>query len=343
MVEFVTSVDMADHCTFGVHAKADLLVHIRSEQDLLDLTKTPEWEKYPHILLWWGANILFTQDYHGIVIKNEIMRKTIIQDTETFVDVEVGAGEDWNSFVHWTVDNNRWGVENLVAIPGTVGASPVQNIWAYGVEAKDSIISVQWINLATWKSETLNNEACKFWYRSSIFKDGLNWLFVVTKVVFRLEKVTVKYKFHINYRDIEKALQSNREILTVRRLADMIEAIRNEKLPDRHKLGTAWSFFKNPMVSKAQVAKIQSHGKTQLVTFNLPDPDYVKLSAGQLIELAWFKWFRKWDAGVYENHALVLVNHWEARGEDIVELAQEIQAKIHRMFGISLEPEVIYV
>lgn len=343
MVNFLTSVDMADHCTFGVHAVADFLVTISSEEELVELTQTPEWEKYPHILLGWGANILFTQDYHGIVVKNTIMGKNILQETEEFVDIEVGAGEDWNTFVHRTVDNNWWGIENLVAIPGTVGASPVQNIWAYGVEAKDTIISVQWINLATGKSETLSNEACDFGYRSSIFKDGLNWLFVVTKVVFRLQKVTVKYKFHTNYRDIEKALQGHKEILTVKRLADMIEKIRNEKLPDRHKLGTAGSFFKNPMVSKVQVAKIQSHGRTQLITFSLPEEWFVKLSAGQLIELAWYKWFRKWDAGVYEHHALVLVNHWDAHGKDIAELAQAIQAKVKTMFGITLEPEVIYV
>jgi len=343
MVKFLTSVDMADHCTFGVHAVADFLVNISSEEELVELTQTPEWEKYPHILLGWGANILFTQDYHGIVVKNTIMGKTILQETEEFVDIEVGAGEDWNTFVHRTVDNNWWWVENLVAIPGTVGASPVQNIWAYGVEAKDTIISVQWINLATGKLETLSNEACDFGYRSSIFKDGLNWLFVVTKVVFHLEKVTVKYKFHTNYRDIEKALQGHKEILTVKRLADMIEKIRNEKLPDRHKLGTAGSFFKNPMVSKVQVAKIQSHGRTQLITFSLPEEWFVKLSAGQLIELAWYKWFRTWDAGVYEHHALVLVNHWDAHGKDIAELAQAIQIKVKTMFGITLEPEVIYV
>lgn len=343
MISFQQKVDMANYCTFRVHAIADLWVSIESETDLLELLKTPEWEKYPHILLGWWANILFTQDYHGLVVQNKIMGKEIIQETEEFVDVKIWAGEDRDTFVHRTVDNNWWWVENLVSIPWTVWASPVQNIWAYWAEAKDTILSVQWINLTTWKQETLSNEDCNFWYRSSIFKDGLNWLFVVSFVVFRLLKVTPKYKFITNYRDIEKALQWHKEILTVKRLADMIEKIRNEKLPNRHKLGTAWSFFKNPIVSKTQLAKIQSHGRTQLITFSLPDEWFVKLSAGQLIELAWFKWVRIWDAGVYENHALVLVNHWDAHGKHIAELAQSIQLKIKNMFGIALEPEVIYV
>lgn len=343
MISFQSTIDLAPYTTFGVHANARLFVEITSEAELLELLASPEWSKYPHIFLGSGANILFTQDYPGIVVKVSLTGRKILKETSDSVELLVGAGENWNDLVLRTVQQWWGGLENLVGIPSSVGAAAVGNIGAYGIEAKDRITSVQGIDIHTWITKTLTSSECQFGYRESIFKHELKDSFVITGVCFRLEKFSPKYVFVTNYREIQTGLASIEGRLSLEKLALLITSIRDSKLPDRRTLGTAGSFFKNPIVS-LDLFEYLREGYPNLVSFNIPDDKHhVKLSAGQLIELVGLKWHKQGNVGVYEKHALILVNYGEGTGHEIVNLAKVIQGKVKEKFWVSLESEVIYV
>lgn len=295
--------------------------------------------------MWWGSNMLLTQErFDGLVIHNQLLGKDTLHEEEDFVVVRVGAGEGWHDFVMRTVLQGRGGVENLALIPGSVWAAPMQNIGAYGVEVKDVIEFVEYVDLSDGSTHILDNSSCQFGYRDSVFKRDLKENAFISYVVFKLYKTIGKwYQLQLDYKDIQVEMEQRWlavEQISVKDVADMITVIRRRKLPDWTQIGTAGSFFKNPVVSVEEFQKLKDK-EPVLVGYEVVG--WIKLSAGQLIELAGLKGIEKWSVGTYKNHALVLVHHGWGKGSDIVNLAQEIQHTVHAKFGVWLDPEVNYI
>jgi UDP-N-acetylmuramate dehydrogenase len=328
---------LKNYNTFGIEAKAKLFAEFQNIEELRELL-----QKYllePKLILGGGSNILFTQDFAGLVLKNCILGISQIADNQAFVDLRVGAGENWHQFVLHCLANNWAGVENLSLIPGLVGASPMQNIGAYGVEVKDVIISVEALARADGSLRTFSNAECKFGYRESIFKNELKDQYIITHVNFRLRKQAI---FNVSYGDIQKTLQTlDNQELTIQAISQAICQIRQSKLPNPAEIGNAGSFFKNPEISKEQFEKL----KIEFPAIpNYPiNETKVKIPAGWLIEQAGWKGKRVGNIGVHEKQALVLVNYGEGKGGEIKQLAQEIQDSIVGKFGILLKPEVNFV
>jgi UDP-N-acetylmuramate dehydrogenase len=340
---FQEYVNLAPYTTFGVPAQTRLWTEVANEEDIFRVLYTYEWEHHPHLFLGTWANILFTKDFEGLVVKVDICGKEVLEKSDKHVILEVGAGENWNELVYWTIEQWWAGLENMIGIPSSVGAAAFGNIWAYGAEIKDRIVSVTGIHTENKKVLTFYNEQCQFWYRESIFKRELKDSFLISKVVFKLDVYHDDYPLNTKYKDIQAYFDDSDKALNLKNLANAISEIRASKLPDWRMLGTAGSFFKNPIVSKS-VSRLITTKVPNLVVFDIPGDDtHVKLSAGQLIELAGFKGYKKWFAGVYDKHALILVNHGWATGQDIADLAGEIQDRVQKLFSVSLSPEVIYV
>lgn len=333
---------LTDYNTFHFDAKADYFVEIGSVDDIQALIVDPIFREQKRLIVWGGSNMLLTQDrFAGIVIHNAIMWKDILHEDDDIVVVKVWAGESWHEFVLWTVEQWRGGVENLALIPGCVWAAPMQNIGAYGVEAKDVIEFVEYIDLSDGSSHILDNGSCDFGYRDSVFKRELKDNAFITSVVFKLYKKD--YVLHLDYKDIQAEITQrwlDVGSLSVKDVADMVTTVRRRKLPDWTQIGTAGSFFKNPVISSEDFAVLQK--KYPQVTA-YPAPGGMKLSAGQLIELAGLKWVERWSVGTYKNHALVLVHHGGGKGSDVVALAKDIQDAVYVTFGVKLEPEVNYI
>ena len=263
-------------------------------------------------------------------------------EDDNSIVLHVWAGEVWHDFVLWTVSQWWGGIENLALIPGSVWAAPMQNIGAYGVEAKDVIEFVEYVDLSDGSTHVLDNGSCAFGYRDSVFKRDLKDKVFITGVVFRLYKTT-NYSLKLDYKDVQQEIVARwLDIweVSVKDVADMITTIRQRKLPDWTQIGTAWSFFKNPIVSDAEFTRLKNK-YNWLVGYEVSWG--IKLSAGQLIELTWLKWIEKWSVWTYKNHALVLVHHGWGKGSDIVDLAKDIQDAVYAKFGVKLEPEVNYV
>lgn len=328
--------------TFGIDAKADELIIIESYADLKSIYDEGVF-KSAYMILGGGSDILFTEDYKGRIIKINLLGKDILLDEDLITLVQAYAGEDWDEFVEFCVSNNIGGTENLSLIPGSVGAAPVQNIGAYGVEAKDIIETVEYFGIEDGEFHTLNNAECEFEYRTSIFKNALKGKAIVTKVTFKFKKPHILVT---NYPDVVagiEALGITAEQLTIRQLRDMISEIRRRKLPQPDEVGNAGSFFKNPVVPKAKFEEL----KTQYpeIKGHETENGSIKLSAGWLIETAGWKGWTSEDGsyGVSKKHALVLVNYGNASGKQIHELALKIKSDIQEKFGIELSEEVIYV
>lgn len=340
------NISLKSYNTFGVDIHADFFVEVKNKQDILDLISTDVFATQPHIILWWWANILFTKDYAWLAVKVSLLGKEVVKSEGNMVYVKAGAGENrhevmMRSLEQWYV----WG-ENLVLIPGNVWSSPVGNIGAYGKEAKDIIAEVEWIDIVTQEKKVRTNSQCEFAYRDSIFKNALKNKVIITAVTFVFEKQSQDYVPNIQYNDIQNLI-GERNIdpteITALQVANLIIEIREKKLPDRTKIGTAGSFFKNPVVSKDQYEKLLM--KYEGLKWNeVHDPEHsiaFKLSAGQLIELAGFKWKSEWPVATYDKHALIIVNNGGASGPEIRAFAQSIQTKVQELFGVMLEPEVI--
>lgn len=348
MMDIQRNVSLRPYTTFAVDVTADWFVDLKQAQDILDLCKSDIFASSPHIILWWGANILFTKDYKGLVIKVSLLGKNIVYEDDTNVHIKVGAWENRHDMIMRSLAQGYvWG-ENLVLIPGQVWAAPVGNIWAYGKEAKDIIYEVEGIDLRTQESSTRTNAECQFGYRTSIFKRELKHI-LITAVTFIFQKQTESYIPTIQYRDIQQRitdLGKDPDHLSALEVAHLIIDIREHKLPDRTKIGTAGSFFKNPVIEVDHFQRlIETYPALIGNTFQEPDMDHpqIKLSAGQLIELAWFKWCKIWSVGTYNRHALILVNYGGATWPEIWAFAQSIQKKVLDMFWVHLEPEVIIV
>lgn len=336
------NVSLKNYNTFQIDAKAAFFVEITNEEDIQHLIANDVRTSHPHLILGGGANILFTKDYDGLIVKVSIMGKEIVEE-DGFVYVKASAGEDRHETMMRILNQGLVWCENLVYIPGQVGSAPVGNIWAYGKEAKDIIFSVEAIDLKTWEKKVFSNAECAFSYRDSVFKRDLKDRFLITAVVFQVQKNSPDYQPDVEYRDIQQALASQWvEHVSGLELANMIIEIRKHKLPDRHTIWTAGSFFKNPIVEKNDYDNLLQK-YPELIWWPMDEVLKVKLSAGQLIELAGMKWHRQWYVGVSEQHALVLINYWWWTGHDIVALAKAIQKKVLGQFAIRLEPEVLYV
>jgi UDP-N-acetylmuramate dehydrogenase len=289
------------------------------------------------MLLGGGSNVLLTQDVPGLVLKNNIQGIRVIREFKNKVWVEVGGGENWHAFVRWAVSNGYGGIENMSLIPGTVGAAPIQNIGAYGVELKDVFVRLNAVALSGGRAKTFNHKACQFGYRDSVFKRAEKGKWCITSVVFSLQKSP--HRLNTAYGDITKTLEANG--ISAPNIADISNAvvqIRTSKLPDPAKIGNCGSFFKNPETDRAVLEKIQET-HPQAPFFPLPD-GRVKIPAGWLIEQCGWKGKRVGNTGCYERQALVLVNHGGATGQEVKALASAIIDSVEKTFGIRLEAEV---
>lgn len=332
----IENYSLRDLNTFGLDVKASYFVEIKSISDIKKLLelKSPEYSK--SLVLGLGSNILFTKDFDGLVIKNSLQEIEIEDERENEVFVKAGSGIIWDDLVNYCVENSYWGIENLSLIPGTVGAAPVQNIGAYGVELKDVFYSLNGIYLDDGKSQTFSKEESQFGYRSSLFKKELKNKFLITDIILRLSKRPAP---RLNYRELKKKFESREENkITLREIRNSVIEIRKNKLPDPAELGNAGSFFKNPIIPNNELINLQKHFK-DIVYFKI-DNKYSKISAGWLIEQCGLKGFRKGNVGTYPKQALIIVNYGKATGKEIYEFSQKIQLKVEDKFGILLEPEV---
>jgi len=337
--------------SFGIVARAHHLVRIRDEADLRDLLASTDWPALTRaslpFVLGGGSNLVITGDVKPLVLKVEIPGRRLLDDTPRGWLVEAGAGENWHSFVQWTLEQGWPGLENLALIPGTVGASPVQNIGAYGVELQDRFHSLDAIDLRTGEGFTLDAAKCGFGYRDSVFKHGsadtrdlgLAGRALITRVRFWLPK---PWKPVLGYADLERRMaETGNHQPDALTLFDWICAIRRAKLPDPSLIGNAGSFFKNPTVSPEVCADIIAR-EPKVVHYPMPDGS-VKLAAGWLIDACGWKGRGVGNAGVYDKQALVLVNRGGATGGEVVTLARAIQTSVYERFGIRLEPEPVVI
>ena len=340
------NVDLKQYNTLQIPVKAKYFVRVENESDILDLMETDLWRNERHCILNWWANILFAHDFDGIVVKIETKWKEVKKSYNKSVLIEVAAGENWSDFVERCCENTYCGIENLVDIPWNVGTAPVSNIWAYGTEVSSVIYEVDGIDLATWEIWTYKNQSCMFGYRTSVFKYTQRNLFLVTKVRFLLSVLDESYQPNIWYKDIQNYISEKWiQPKTPKEVAEIIREIRANKLPDWHKIGTAWSFFSNPIITLDERSELEK---------SFPDLSHheciefwekkMKLSAGQLIDQCGLKWWRiaNWTAWTYEKHALILVNQWW-NADDVLEAMHHIQKCVKDKFWVMLEPEVVLV
>lgn len=323
------------HNTFGINASASFFARFKSEEELLVLLK--ENKNHELFILGGGSNILFTKNFEGLVLKNEIKGFNILQESDKSVLVEAGAGMNWHEFVLKCLDLNFGGVENLSLIPGNVGASPMQNIGAYGVEIKDVFEYLDAIHIKTGTLKRFTNKDCAFGYRESIFKNKVKGEYIICRVGFRLTK---EHVINTSYGAINKELE-NQNILNpnIKDVSNAVIAIRKSKLPDPNKIGNAGSFFKNPIIPLATLTVLQE--KYPSVPNYPAGAESVKLAAGWLIEQAGWKGktFNE-SYGVHKNQALVLVNYGNATGNEILNLSNLIINDVKEKFGVQLEREV---
>jgi UDP-N-acetylmuramate dehydrogenase len=329
------NIDLYAFNTFGIRAVTQYFSAIDSPDQLQLLLQAPECQALPKLVLGGGSNILFTQDYAGLVVKNEIRGIQCIGEDEEHVFLKVGAGENWHELVLYCIANNYAGIENLSLIPGTVGAAPIQNIGAYGVELKDVFHELEAVNY-TGTLKTFTNTECRFGYRDSIFKAKTNE-YIIANVTLRLQKKPI---FNVNYGTLLQALKAmNHKELTIKAISDAVIEIRRSKLPDPRVVGNAGSFFKNPLISKELFVQIQKNF-SDVPYFPEKNSDSVKIPAGWLIEQCGWKGKRLGNIGIYDKQALVIVNYGAGTGAEIWQLAQQIQHSVFEKFGIQLVPEV---
>lgn len=325
--------------TFHIDAKSR---YFTIADDLTQLRAALEFAKsknLPIFILGGGSNVLFTKDFKGLAIKNNIKGFDIVKETAEHVWIRIGAGEEWHEAVSRSIDLGYNGVENLSLIPGSVGAAPIQNIGAYGVELCDVFFSLEALEIDSGRLRTFNRGECEFGYRQSVFKNKYKGKFVIVSVTLQLSKVPA---FNISYAALNAALQDTEvNSLTAKKISEAVIRIRRSKLPDPQEIGNAGSFFKNPVVDAKTVQEISA--KYPDIPGHFDKEGNAKLSAAWLIERCGWKGKRMNDAGVHEKHSLVLVNYGSATGSEMKSLAEAIQDSVCRKFGISLEPEVNFI
>ena len=329
------------HNTFKINVQAQYYVEINRQSDITILRSDLTLASLPWRVVGGGSNLLFMSDVEGVIVHCSYKQIKIVKQDEDNVWVSVGAGNDWHELVKWSVDHQLWGLENLALIPGEVGAAPVQNIGAYGVEARDSITRVQTLNLFNGERREFRNADCQFGYRTSVFKQEYTDRLIVHRVTFRLRKMHAGVP-NIMYEPLNIALADiPKNELTPKHIFDAVVKIRQQRVPDPKQFGNAGSFFKNPVINDEYL---------QEILVNYPDLPYhktldglYKIPAAWLIEAANWKGQRHGSAGVSNRHALVIENLGGAQGPNILELANLIQNAVDHKFGIHLEPEVTFI
>lgn len=323
--------------TFGIDVKAKYYCEIESIDQFKELLCNENFiNNENRLLLGGGSNILFTKDFQGFVIRICIKGIRIYKEKVDHVFISVGAGEIWHDLVKFSIENDLSGLENLSLIPGTVGAAPIQNIGAYGVEIKNVLVAVETVHLRNGNRRLISKSLMKLGYRDSIFKNELKGKYIITSVQFRLSRT---HNFHVSYGAIQDTLKANNvENLSLKAISDAVVSIRQSKLPDPAYIGNAGSFFKNPTVENAFLAELKLSFPT--IPHYVVDENHSKLAAGWLIEQCGWKGKRVGNTGVHEKQALVLVNYGGATGNEIWQLALDIQQSVEAKFGIKLIPEV---
>lgn len=327
-------VNLRPYNTFGIEVFAKRFAAFSSVEELSQLLKQRNGD--PLLFLGGGSNVLFTQNFNGLVLRNEIKGIELLEETDEHVLIKAGAGEVWHDFVLHCVDKDFGGIENLSLIPGSVGASPMQNIGAYGVEIKDVFVSLEAYHLESGEVHTFDNKACEFGYRESVFKRKLKDQYVILSVTYQLSK---QHTINSSYGAIESELKSMGIVSpTIKDISKAVIAIRSSKLPNPAEIGNAGSFFKNPVVDTEVLEKIQQAYEN---VPNYPAPDgKVKLAAGWLIDQAGWKGETFETYGVHKLQALVLVNYSNTEGSKIYDLSSQIIQDIKAKFGVELEREV---
>ncbi|MEQ8240432.1 MAG: UDP-N-acetylmuramate dehydrogenase [Cyclobacteriaceae bacterium] len=326
--------------TFGLDVSASMLVRISSQEQLPQLFKSDKFRTQRKMILGGGSNVLFTKNFIGLIIKLEVSGVEVIEEDDDYSIVGFGAGENWHGCVQWAIDHNLGGIENLSLIPGTIGAAPMQNIGAYGVEIKDIFHSLEAYEIGTGNFVTFYKEDCHFDYRYSVFKGEARDRYIITRVNLRLTKKN--HAYNIEYGNLKQTLtDAGVEELSLANISRAIIEIRQSKLPDPNKIGNAGSFFKNPVIDsefyeslKAAFEHIPGYAHSDSTT---------KVPAAWMIEYCGWKGKRFGDAGVHDKQSLVLVNHGKATGRELVQLSKKIQASVQSTFGISLQPEVNFI
>jgi len=336
--------DLSSYNTFNLKTKALYYFEPHTTEDVADFfdIDLPAFERHHRrkldlLIIGGGSNLLFTKDYDGVVIRPLLKGIDIIEENEDHIWIKAAAGEVWDEFVEWCVESGYGGLENLSYIPGMVGASPIQNIGAYGVEAMDLIDEVEFFVISNRERVVLKNKDCRFAYRDSIFKHELKNDFILTSVTYKLDKKPIA---KLNYVDLQQHFL-NQENVSIKEVREAVIEIRKQKLPEPSETGNAGSFFKNPIVPKQKFNDLQS--SFPQIPFYKIDDDHVKIPAGWMIDQCGLKGYRKGDAGVHEKQALVLVNHGNATGNEIVELALMVKKKVAEKFGIEIETEVYWI
>jgi UDP-N-acetylmuramate dehydrogenase len=326
--------------TFGIEARCAAFAEVASQEELCQVLEQASLRQAGLLVIGGGSNILFTRDFPGLVVRPALRGIEPLSEDASTVRVRARAGEDWHGLVSWAVERGLGGLENLALIPGTVGAAPIQNIGAYGAEVQETLEEVEAIEIESRRPLRLAAVDCAFGYRDSVFKRGLKGRLVITAATFRLSRNAPP-----NLRYAALAGELSRRGISRPGIRDVFEAvirIRRAKLPDPARIGNAGSFFKNPVVSRAQADELRSRFPA-LVTFAGGDGASTKLAAGWLIEQAGWKGRRLGRCGVHDQQALVLVNHGGASGTEILELAERIREAVRDRFGIGLEHEVLVV
>lgn len=330
-------ISLKKYNTFQIEAKANYFYEYTRTEEILDLLKNDKFQKIRKFIIGEGSNLLFVKDFAGLIIHPYNKGVKILAETDDFVKIDVQAGENWDDLVAYTVTKKWSGLENLSLIPGQVGASPVQNIGAYGVEVSEFIEKVEAIHLETGKKQEFTKADCQFGYRDSVFKNELKNQFIVNSVVFKLSK---KNELRTHYKGVSEELEKT-GIPTIANLRQAIINIRTRILPEPFKIGNAGSFFKNPIIRSELAANLKAK-YPEMVTYKVSEQE-TKIAAGWLIEYCGWKGYRQNNAGVHTNSALVLVNYGKATGNEIAELAQNIIRSVKNTFNITLDPEVNFI
>lgn len=333
MLKEFHQINLRDRNSFHVEQHASRLVEFEDVEDLRQLFRGGIPEKW--YVLSGGNNILFSKDYDGLLITPVSRQITLLEDNDTTVRLRVDAGVEWDDLVEWAVERDLWGIENLSLIPGKAGAAPVQNIGAYGREAKDAIRSVTMYNVEADTVLTLDADHCEFGYRESIFKHALKGKVIITSIEVELSRTPAP---HLDYGDVRQEVEA-RGGATLRNIREAVCAIRRHKLPDTAVLGNAGSFFKNPIVDKEVGERLKSL-LPEMPLYPAHDDTKCKLAAGWLIDHTGLKGYREGHVGVHERQALVLVNHGGATGTEVIAFAHMIQQKVMEKFGIAIDTEV---
>lgn len=330
------NISLRPYNTFGIDVRARYFASFENVLELGEVLNSKLKTQNSELILGGGSNILLVKDFDGVVLKNEMKGIEVVDEDEDYVYLKAGAGENWHRFVLYCVRHDYAGVENLSLIPGNVGASPMQNIGAYGVEIKDVFYELEAFHKADKIVKTFALNECDFGYRESVFKNKYKDQFVITSVTYRLNK---KPSFNTSYGAIHQELEKMEvKELSIQAISQAVINIRTSKLPDPKQVGNAGSFFKNPIVPNDQFHQLKT-AYPDMVAFP-SGADHMKLAAGWLIEKCGWKGYRKGDAGCYPKQALVLVNYGTASGREIYDLSEEIIQSVQRTFGVNLDREV---